>query len=156
MNSKLSTAMFANSLPCNPLPFLHGLRAMVLAGEPLTTDVAKRVLWTLLAIVRGQFFGVNLAANASFHREHLARLPGRDTPLGVMDAMLREAEGLGTDDICRNWWSSISSLILFAWGEVEAEGTDGIHGILDSMTEWVRLHDSWQDEQAQAATAQAA
>jgi len=153
MNPNLTTAMFANSLPCNPLPFLHGLREAALRGEPLTTDAAKRVLWTLLAIVRGQFFGVNLAANASFHREHLARLPGRDTPLGVMDAMLREAEGCCTDDICRNWWSSISSLILFAWGEEAAEGDDGI---LCSMNEWTRLHDAWQAEHGQSESQAAA
>ena len=133
-----STAMFCNSFPCNPQPFRTALAEHLIAGGSITDSTAKRILHVITAIIRGQLVRIDLAANAELHHQHLARLPGRLTPQGVLDAMLREIEhNNGTDDIKRQWWTSIASLILFAYGD---------EGRLDLCDEWARLHDEWKLE----------
>ena len=134
--SRHDTALFASAFPCNPRPFLTALRDY-LAGDDgdIRHDHAKRILYTLVAILRGQLARIDLAGNARFHREDLARMPDRDTPLGVIEAMIRQASHLSTAETRWNWNTDVASLILFAWGD---EGT------LDMWEEWSRLRDAWQ------------
>lgn len=129
-------ALFSNAFPCNPRPFRTALRHFIASGGDITSDHAKRILFTLTGIIRGQLSRIDLAGAAELHRQHLARLPGRDAPLGVLDAMEREAEGFDTRLTTHQWWTSIASLIFFAWG---ADGT------LDLCAEWSRLNDAWRE-----------
>ena len=98
----------------------------------------------LLVLTRGELVRIDLPGNAGFHRSHLARMPGRTTAEGVLDAMLREAEGLGTRDVCHNWSSSVASLILASYGD---------SGTLDLWEEYRRLESAYRAEQEPAAIA---
>jgi hypothetical protein len=133
------TALFCEAFPCNPRPFRTALADHLDDGGLITDEKAKRILHTLTGIVRGQLFRIDLARNADMHHSHLACLPGRSTPEGVLVAMKREADGCGTDATRHQWWTSIASLIFFAYGET---------GTLDSFEEWGRLHTAWQSETA--------
>lgn len=138
------TAMFCDAFPCNPRPFRTALAKHLEAGGTITGDHAKRILWTLIGIVRGQMVRIDLAGNEALHNDHLARLPGRLIPSQVLVAMEREAEGLDTPDTIRNWWSSIASLILFAYGN---------EGIYDHCDEWERLRAAYDAELMKAEAA---
>ena len=126
--------MFSNAFPCNPLPFRTALRDYLAAGGNIQSDHAKRILFTLTGIIRGQLARIELDRNAQLHHDHLARLPGRTTPLGVLDAMEAEIPGTGTADTIRNWWTSIASLIFFAYGG---------EGRLDLCDEWATLKEAF-------------
>jgi hypothetical protein len=138
------TAMFLNAFPCNPRPFRTALAKHLESGGTMTGDKAKRILFTLVGIIRGQLFHIDLAANADLHNHHLARLPGRTHAAGVLAAMEREAEDCDTPTTCHQWWSSVASLIVFAYGE---------KGTYDSMEEWTRLHHQWKSNQPAAIAA---
>ena len=125
------TALFSEAFPVNPRPFRAALADHLASGGTMTSPHARRILWTLTGIVRGQLFCIDLAENASLHNDHLARLPGRTHAAGVLSAMEIEADGLDTTDTIRQWWSSIASLILFSYGS---------QGILDACLEWEILH----------------
>lgn len=138
--SRHDTALFCTAFPVNPRPFLFALRDYLADGDnDIRNDHAKRILFTLVAILRGQLARIDLTVNASFLHAHLSRMPDRDTPLGVIAAMEREAADRDTPATKHEWWSSVASLIFFAWG---SEGT------LDMWDEWTRLHDAWQSEES--------
>ncbi len=140
--STADTAMFCHAFPCNPRPFLTALRDHLAAGGDIRGDHAKRILWTLIGIVRSQLERIDLGGNACFHRKHLARLDGRTTALGVIAAMEREAEGLDTSFTRHQWHSSIASLIFFAWGH---------EGEFSMFEEFTRLEAAWEKSQLIAA-----
>ena len=138
------TAMFCDAFPCNPRSFRRALAEHLEAGGTMTGDHAKRILWTLTGIVRGQMARIDLAANADLHNRHLARLPGRSHAAGVLAAMESEAEDCDTPTTCRQWWTSIASLIVFAYGE---------EGVLDQHWEWCRLYNEFEDQKLQQKAA---
>lgn len=138
--------MFLDAFPCNPRPFRTALRDYLADGGNIQSDHAKRILFVLVGILRGQLATIDLAVNAGYLHAGCARMPGRDTPLGVLDAMEREAEGLDTHLTIRQWWTSVSSLIFWAYG---AEGT------LNLCDEWSRLKEAF-DAHHHAWTGQAA
>jgi hypothetical protein len=129
------TAMFLSAFPCNPRPFRRALAEHLEAGGTMTGDTAKRILWVLVGIIRGQLFRIDLAANESLHNTHLVRMPGRTNAAGVLAAMEIEAEDCDTTTTIRQWWTSVASLILFAYGN---------EGIYDSCDEWVVLRDAYE------------
>jgi hypothetical protein len=139
-------AMFSDAFPCNPRPFRTALRDYLADGGNLQSDHAKRILFTLTAIIRGQLAHIDLATNATYLHAGCSRMPGRDNPIGVLDAMEAEAEGLDTRLTLQQWWTSISSLIYWAYG---AEGE------LSLCEEWSRLKEAF-DAAHYAWTGQAA
>ena len=133
-----NSAMFYSCFPCNPRPFRTALAEHLKAGGEITDSKSKRILFTLTGIIRGQLARIDLTANAELHYQHLARLPGRHEPQGVLAAMDNEADGLcDTATTIRQWWTSIASLILFAYGD---------EGSLDLCDEWGRLRDEYEVE----------
>jgi hypothetical protein len=142
--SQAHTALFCDAFPCNPRPFLSALRDHLEEGGPIGGDHAKRILYTLVAILRGQLAWIELGVNASFLHRQLSRMPGRDSPLAVIASMEREALGFDTPTTKHQWWSSVASLIFFAWGD---------QGRLDLGDEWSRLHAAWQTEEISRLTA---
>ena len=59
---RISTAMFSNCFPCNPIPFANGLAELVMdkGTDSIQTDEAKRILWILMAQAYGQLATVSL------------------------------------------------------------------------------------------------
>ena len=58
---RLQTAMFNTSLPCNPLPFLAGLRAIAsVSSSAVQSDRYKSILWVLLAQTYGSLSTIDL------------------------------------------------------------------------------------------------
>lgn len=144
MHHTADTALFNDAFPCNPRPFRSALAEHLEAGGTMTGDHAKRILFVLIGIIRGQLFRIDLAANAQLHNQHLARMTGRTHAAGVLAAMEREAEGLDTPTTCHQWWTSVASLIVFAYGE---------DGSLDGCMEWCRLYNEFEDQKLQQKTA---
>jgi hypothetical protein len=60
-NKELSKAMFNNSMPCNPIPFLNGIvtGCKNQGSDYIQTDEAKRILYILLCQSYGQVFNIN-------------------------------------------------------------------------------------------------
>ena len=60
-NQKLSLAMFSESFPCNPLPFLNGLAegCKVNGSDYLQTDECKRIQFCLIGMSYGQSFRID-------------------------------------------------------------------------------------------------
>jgi hypothetical protein len=65
-------AMFAPSLPCNPIPFLTDLADLVReqGTDAIKSDKAKRLLWVVIAQSYGQLACVDLCKE--FTRLHEA------------------------------------------------------------------------------------
>jgi hypothetical protein len=59
---RLSTAMFSNCFPCNPIPFANGLADLVRekGTDSIQSDEAKRILWVLMAQAYGQMGKIDL------------------------------------------------------------------------------------------------
>lgn len=59
---RLAGAMFATSLPCNPIPFARGLADLVSDNgtDSIKSDNAKRVLWILIAQAYGEVATIDL------------------------------------------------------------------------------------------------
>jgi len=57
----LSNAMYAPSMPCNPIPFANGLicGCKEYGTDFIQTKEAKRLLWLLNAMAYGQTFNIN-------------------------------------------------------------------------------------------------
>ena len=58
---ELSQAMFCNSMPCNPQPFINGLNegCKTNGSNYIETDEAKRLLFVLLCQSYGQLFNID-------------------------------------------------------------------------------------------------
>jgi hypothetical protein len=90
-------AMFLDSLPCNPRPFVAALQGLLEAGAKIDSDEAKAVLWTLLS----QAYGSSLTEislskewgrlNNLFNPEH----PGTETPKDYSTPVLETVDDDG-------------------------------------------------------------
>ena len=71
--NELSSAMFAPSFPCNPLPFLNGLieGCKVNGSDYVQSDEGKRILYVLIAQSYGQLF--NIESLSEFQRLNNAK-----------------------------------------------------------------------------------
>ena len=58
---KLSEAMFNNSLPCNPVPFLSGLidGCKINGTDYITSNEAKKILFIILCQSYGSLFFID-------------------------------------------------------------------------------------------------
>jgi len=59
--NELSSAMFNTSFPCNPNPFLNGLKEGIKANgmDWIKSDQAKKILYVLIAQSHGQAFNID-------------------------------------------------------------------------------------------------
>lgn len=61
-STRLTSAMFSPSLPCNPIPFAQGLADLVReeGTDVVQTDDAKRILWVLMAQAYPELAGLGV------------------------------------------------------------------------------------------------
>jgi hypothetical protein len=62
-NMSIQDAMFANSIPCNPKPFVNALAEF--DSSSISSDEAKRILWVLMAQAYGQLATISLMSEYS-------------------------------------------------------------------------------------------